>query len=290
MQSSARKPLIEAVESLRGRRVMIVGASWRKDTAHDLDLVGARAFVDVFEAMGRPSRLSLFIVARGGNPAFADQVIRTTRGAECDVEVIIPSLCNGVATLLAMTASNTVLTVHGGLGAYDAGPLGADTAALDHDLVEYVPALGGLDIEATLPAQLATGVRQRMLARELARRLSSHEPLLEALSQYGLGPSIGLGAAVLSSVGLETETVSDPALWDLFLAVERALQLRAAPVPAYTESDLADEVEFEPAHGLTTALIESTDLTREFVIDTGRPEPDTGRYVGEWQWDDDAPS
>ncbi len=274
---------IRALEARRKSRVIVVAASWREGVTHDLDLDGARAFLDVFDSLDTPDLVSLVIVARGGTPGFADQVIRTVGASGVRLEVVVPTYCNGVATLLGLYASTVVLYRHGGLGAYDSGPLSAENVRLDHDLVEYVPALGGLDVSTAAATMLATGNRQRMLARELARRVCKSDEAFEALSQYGLGKSLGLGTAQLSSVGVDAVLDDSPEIWDLFGAVERELSLRDRPSPRYTESDLGDEVEFEPASGMTTALIESASAGFRFVVDTGRPDPDTGTFRGAWE-------
>ena len=287
MSESARKAAIEAVEELRKSRVVVISSSWRHDMRHDLGVDGARAFVEVFEGLERPDILSLFVVTRGGHAHFADQVIRTIRATNTKVEVLVPTFCNGVATLLAMYASGVALHPHGGIGAYDCGPMVADAARLDHDLMDYVPALGGVHYQQSdpyLPARLASGVRERKLARELALRICPDDEVIGGLSHATLGTSTGLGAAELAAMGVDAEIVDEAVLWRLFCELEDVLELRAAPPPAYTESDLADEVEFEPAVQRTSAIIESSGSTLSFTIDTGRPAPDTGEFVGQWNW------
>ena len=287
MPDSPRKAAIEAVEKLRDSRVVVISSSWRSDMRHDLDGDGARAFIEVFETLDRPDNLSLFVVTRGGHAQFADQVIRTIRATNTKVEVIVPTFCNGVATLLALYASGIALHPHGGLGAYDSGPLAADVARLDHDLWDYVPALGGVHYQAIdphLPARLAAGVRERKLSRELALRLCPDPEAIAGLSREALGTTTALGAADLGAIGVDADIVDDPAVWTLYRELEDVLELRAAPPPAYTESDLADEVEFEPAIQRTSAVIEASGLSLSFSIDTGRPDPDTGEFIGQWNW------
>jgi hypothetical protein len=175
---------------------------------------------------------------------------------------------------------------HGGVGAYDAGPLRADDVRLDHHLIDDVPALGGIhyaDNDHTLPARLAAGMRERRLARALGERLADGDKL-NALSHLRLGTDHGLGADELAEAGFEVEATDDDALWQLYLAAEEALGILSSPAPRYTESDIGTEVEFEPAVGLLGALVESRKSSYDFELDTGRPDPDTGRYAGAWNW------
>src|SRR5690606_17844111 len=106
-----------------------------------------------------------------------------------------------------------------------------------------------------LPARLASGVRHRQLCRELSHRVARNEEALSTLASVHLGSSTGLGADELRAIGFEVRPAANPEVWQLYRAVEDELELRAAPLLAYTESDLGDEVEFEPAMGLTAAFI-----------------------------------
>ena len=176
---------------------------------------------------------------------------------------------------------------YGGLGAYDAGPLLPDAGRLDHDLIDFVPALGGVHYQGVdnhLPARLASGVRQRQLCRELSYRTIANDEALAALAAVHLGTSTGLGTEELRALGIEAHAAPQPEIWQLYRAVEDELELRSAPLLAYTESDLGDEVEFEPAVGLPAAFIASSTRSVRFILDTGQIDPDTGNYVGAWDW------
>lgn len=284
MTPPARGKLLQKLAEKRGNPVILIGASWRRDTATDLDLDAARAVIALVDELDRPERVSIVLAARGGHVAFADTVSRTFRSLGTELELLVPTLVTGVGGLLALAAAQTFVHPYGGVGAYDAGPLIVDGGALSHDLIDDVPALGGIHYttDPHLPARLAAGLRERRLARALADRLSGESIDHPHLSQLHLGTSVGLGAAELGEAGIDAQTLDDPDLWALYRATESALGLREPPAPRYTESDLGDEVEFEPAVGLIGALVESAQTSLCFELDTGRPDPDSGRYSGAW--------
>lgn len=287
MASNPRQDLLEQIQNAYGAPAMLVAASSRDDLATDLDGSAARAFIDVFAPLDSPDELTLVVDARGGRTAFADTVIRTVRATGTSLHVVIPATSTGVSTLLAFAADRVTLHHYAGLGAYDVGPMRVDVEQVDHQLWDDIPALGGIDYEhdPQLPVRLADGLRERRLSRELARRLAASRDLdIDALSVEHLGDRLALGASELVEAGLPAEDSGESLLWEMTLAVEELLGSLETPPPRYTESDLGDEVEFEPAMGLPVALVESVERSLQYVLDTGRPHPKTGRYQGHWSW------
>lgn len=277
--------LIRALEEVSESAVVVIAASWRADLATDLDAQAARAFSAVLDDAS-VDHLTLVCSLRGGEVAFADAVARSLRTRGITYDLAVPTLINGVGGLLALQARNVRIHPHGAVGAYDSGPLRIRQASMSPTLFDDVPALGGIRYEhdPSLPTRLAAGMQERRLARELAMRLAGEGVEFDALSHLRLGAELGLDPAQLCAAGFTAETWDEPTLWELFCALEDDLGLLARPTPAYTEADLGDEVEFEPAVGLLTAVIASSSRAMRYEVDTGSPDPDTGVYAGAWSW------
>ena len=280
----SRRRLIGKLEKVCGGPVLVIGASWRADIATDLDLQAARVVADLLDEVDA-KHLTVVYVARGGDVAFADAVARSLRNREVTFDLAVPTLVTGAGSLLALAASRVLIHPHGGVGAHDAGPLSARYTAMTSALFDDIPALGGIRYEhdPSLPARLASGLRERRLARVLAERLAG-EADFDALSHLRLGDDLGLDADELRAAGFDAQTWDEPALWSLHCALETELGLLAAPAPIYTEADLGDEVEFTPAVGLIAAIIETKTRTMTYELDTGSPDPDTGVFAGCWTW------
>lgn len=265
--------------------MLVVAASWRADVATDLDGQAARAVAELLDGLSA-AHITVVYVARGGDATFADAVARSIRARGATFDLAVPTLVTGAGALLALAARRILVHPHGGVGAYDAGPLRNRHASMGHALFDDVPALGGIRYEhdPALPTRLAGGMRERRLSRELAQRLVQNEADFDALSHLRLGYELGLDAAQLVAAGFDAQTWDEPALWALFRALEADLGLLQAAEPPYTEADLGDEVEFIPAVGLLGAVVETTKRSMRFELDTGSPDPDTGIYAGAWNW------
>jgi hypothetical protein len=284
--TNPRQELLADLEETHGGRAMLIAASSREDLATDLDASAARAFIEVFDRLDTPEQLTLVFDARGGRAEFADAVTRVLRASGTRLHLIVPTTSNGVASLLALSADELTIHDYAGLGAYDVGPMRLDAERLDHRLFDDIPALGGIDYahDPKLPVRLAAGLRERRLCRELARRLASEDVAYDRLSVEHLGDRLALGASELADAGFPAGGTDEELVWKFTLTVEETLGSLEAPPPRYTESDLGDEVEFEPAVGLTVALVESAEHSLTRVLDTGRPHPETGEYQGHWTW------
>ena len=279
----SRRRLIGKLEKICGGPVLIAAASWRADIATDLDGAAARAVAELLEAQ-RGEHLTIVYAARGGDAAFADAVARSLRTRKVSFDLAVPALINGAGSLLALEAARVRLHPHGGVGAYDCGPLRSRHSSMGHALFDDIPALGGIRYEhdPMLPTRLAAGMRERRLSRELAQRLAKDGVDFDALSHLRLGYELGLDAAQLNAAGFNAETWDEPALWALFRSLEADLGLLDTPEPRYVEAELGNEVEFAPAVGRLGAIIETSKRAIPYELDTGSPDPDTGVYTGAW--------
>ena len=277
---------IDDLEEVCGNRVLVIGASWRRDIATDLDRQAARAAIELVEREDAES-WTIIIAAKGGRSEFADMVVRSFRARQVPYDLAVPTMTNVIGAMLALGARKVLVHPHGGVGAIDCGPLVAEHASLNVGLFDDIPALGGISYvhDSTLPARLADGMKERRLSRLLCERIADGRDVdLGALSHVMLGDNLALGAEQLAAAGLNAETWDEPTLWSLYLALESALGVLETAAPRYTESDLADEVEFAPAEGLLGAIIATRLGELRYELDTGSPDPDTGRYAGAWSW------
>lgn len=281
----SRRRLIGKLEKRCDGPVVVIAASWRDDIATDLDIHAARVVAELLDDLDG-ERFTLVYAARGGDAAFADAVARSLRSRGVTFDLAVPTLITGAGALLALAASKILIHPHGGIGAYDVGPLRSGEARMGARLFDDIPALGGIRYEhdPSLPTRLAAGMRERRLSRELAMRLARDEADFDALSHLRLGYEMGLDAAQLRGAGFDASVYDEPALWALWCALEEELGLLQRPEPAYTEADLGDEVEFAEAVGLLGAVVETKKRSFRFELDTGSPDPDTGIFAGAWIW------
>lgn len=278
-----RRRLIRKLEAASGGPVLVIAASWRADIATDLDIAAARGVADLVDDLDT-DHLTVVYAARGGDAAFADSVARSLRARNIRFDLALPTLVTAAGSLLALASERVRIHPHGGVGAYDAGPLRNRQPEMSHALYDDIPALGGIRYEhdPALPTRLAAGMRERRLSRELAQRLVVNDADFDALSHLRLGYDLGLDAAQLTAAGFNAETWDEPALWALFGALETELGLLSLPEPPYTQSEIGAEVEFAPAVGLLGAVLETRKRSLRFELDTGSPDPDTGVYTGAW--------
>jgi hypothetical protein len=277
----SRRRLLTKLERVTEQPVLLIAASWRPDIATDLDGNAARVVSDALDTIDS-DRLTVVLGARGGEAVFADQVARSLRARGISFDLAVPTFVSGVDGLLAIAADRVLIHPHGGVGAYDAGPMQSKFSTLGPHLFDDVPALGGVEYghDPQLPARLAGGLRERRLSRQLAGRLAGEGVDYDALSHIGLGQDLGLDAEELRAAGFDAETWNEPALWSLWLSVESELGVLEAAEPPYTEADIGMEVEFAPAVGLLGALVETKKRVHRYELDTGSPDPDTGAYAG----------
>jgi hypothetical protein len=290
---AGRAELLAAVGDLIDAQVIAVASGWRSNRVVNLDEAAVRVFIDVLdaklEAAEPVEEVALVLVGRGGWPRFAEGVWRAVRGRGLRLTVVVPYRVDGVFSLLALAADERILHPYGALGAYDRRPLGQIKARLDAESAALLTRDEAVVESAR--AEIAFERRHAGLARGLMQRLVGDiDPALfeSAIAELGtrrLGSQLAIGAAELDRIGLDSRLADGELaalIWRLYRAYEHALGVREPPTPRYTESQLADEVEFEPAVGVTGALIETSDINRRFELDTGRPDPDTNMLDGRW--------
>ena len=275
--------------------LFLVASSWSADRAHDMTADAGRVFLEAArrrQSRGKKfDRATVFVMGRGGHPAFAESVARALRAEYGDYDVIVPTMVNGAFSLIISGAEKIWLHPYAGVGAIDVGPVTQQGHEMDAIVYDDVPAMGGLgaaDVEK-LAGRLARERHWRRMSRNLAGRIGRDAVDVSlALAVEDLGQELSLEAKDLCTFGFTAETLSGAAaklVWSLYESLEMELGVRRKPSPRYTETDIAGEVEFEAAVGLEAACIETTRDCFSYVLDSGRPDPDTGVYHGEWDLD-----
>ena len=255
MERGAPAELVEALSQAVGMPVVTCVSGWRSDVAVDFDEVAARHLIDRFEGYRKQRSVALFLMGRGASVGFADLVRRASRHIE--LHVLVPYLVTGRVGLAALSGHALRLGRYGAIGSVD--------APCAH---------------STNPADVAA-------SRGMARRILKTEDV-SRLTHALLGAGQGLSPDELAKLGLpasDLDADADSATWALFEAYEQALGLREGPARRYEESDVGDEVEWEFAVGLPGGFIETSDDSLVYLLDTGRPDPDTGQLAGRWTSD-----
>lgn len=291
---------LTTLEETFGRPVVLVASNWRDERAVDLDDVAARAFWDVVastraedaDADGKDGELGLVLLGRGGTAGFVDGALRAIRGFDLDLEVYLVREVNAAYTLLALAADRIVAHPHGALGAYDAGTCAASVGRLD---LETVEAFGGhsveLNVEPEEVPRLAEAAHERKMAGLQLERIVQESDgkhgarLKRGLGRERLGRELALRADELATMGLEarrSDAREGEALWALFRAVEQRFELRGAAPARFDQSGPGEEVQFEPAKAVPSAIIQTAERAFVYEMDTGKPHPDTNVYEGTW--------
>lgn len=265
--------------------------------------------------------VAVFLVGRGGYPEFAQGLCRAFRGRKIRATAVIPTQINGTLALAALGMSERVMHPYAALGAYDCPPLCGARSTPGADTLRELDALCGQDQRARqpdssiiAPADLVAIANQRSQARrarqvlgrllnkaarqtgvdadaEIGAGLSTQGEVSarveSALSWRALGDRLALSASELDALGVRSRSASSASsalIWELFESYERDLNVLRPAVPRYTESAIADEVEFTPAMEITGAVIEGAHQKFVYELDTGRPDPETGVLNGAWNW------
>ena len=290
---------LAALDAQRGYSHIAIAASWFVPRSHDLDEHAARVFLDVLEDVlsrqeGGAGEVGLVLMFRGGFAVFADSVRRALAPLTVKSASLLTSV-TGAATPIALLAQKLELAMGAGLGSAATGTIGPVSPAWNPELVDVL----GKDLFA-----LEESERRRMLGLERERRerelLSNalalsfgfsnidedqREALISALGFEGLGAQLALGARELEALGVQARWLEGDARATsrvLAHALEDLLGLKKEPAPAYTASGIGTEVEFEMATGEPGAVIASSERAWLLELDTGRPDPDTGLYQGDW--------
>ncbi len=280
---------------------LVIAVGWRDAYAHNLDEDAARSLLEVVHetAAAYPDNegLDLIVWARGGHARFADAAHHILAHHRVR-RVYVVGAVDGVGTLLALLGEEIIMGEGARLGAPAVGPLGPPSGAWDADLVARAQArfwevpepdrLRMLQVLARRRDREALTATLRRWQSPMLTTSEEHDALCAALSLDALGEDVGLGAAQLAAHGVCAEAVVPAstradALWRIRIVLEEWLGLRQKPAPSYTEAELGNEVEFEMATGVTSGIIASSSEAMMLSLDTGRPDPDTGLYAGEWK-------
>jgi hypothetical protein len=316
-------PVIALVSGWKGDHIVNVDEDALRAFLHVLDaeLAAWRARDEQVESAERadlaeqPQQVALYLVGRGGFPGFSEGVCRAVRGRNIRATAVIPGHVDGAFSLVALGVDHRLMHPYAALGAYDRPALGGIGRKMSPEIVRELIELKSfkalrqlVETEAMSARQLvdlAGSRRQAQLAGRLLARLLGAENLSSIddlaapaerqlfarverhLSTSALGTDLALSAAELTHLGLPTETANaeqGALIRRIYEAYERELQVLQPIAPRFTESDIADEVEFAPAVDLTGAIIEGPHSQLIFELDTGRPDPDTGTLSGQWSW------
>lgn len=273
-----RAGALDALSSALGMPVIAVVAGWAGERRVDFGEDALRAFLHVFDAelahqgAAKTDEVAIFLVGRGGFPEFAQGICRALRGRKIRATALIPAQINATFTLAALGMDKRLMHPYAALGAYD------------------LPALGGARGKPPRQAHHTRQLLGRLLGKTGAQS-SPDAPIQGSaeleLSTTMLGPHLALDAAQLNALGIASQLANPQQaalIWQLYDFYEQAFQVLHPAVPRYTESEIADEVEFSPAMELTGALIEGAQRTFVYELDTARPDPESGMLDGAWNW------
>lgn len=289
---------LTALEDSFGVPIVLIASRWREERAVDLGRQAARILHEIFDGLPGeydrpPEQLGLFLVGQGGRPEFVNSVTRMLAGFDVAYRCFVPGVINGAYTLLALGGDEVVVHPYGGLGAFDAAPARRIAGRLD---LETLSALREHTIEGdealagSLPRLAEMAHLRRLARRQLGRVVDGIDEgtgarVAREMTVDRLGRELALGVRELENIGVPARRADEAerdVMWELHEAVESKLGLRG-PVPErYTEAELAEEVEFEPAREVCGAVIESAYHSAVFELDTGSPDPETNMLKGRW--------
>lgn len=289
---------LTALEDTFGVPVILVASRWRKHRAVDLDRRAARILLELFDGLPgdwdrHPDQLGLFLVGRGGRPAFANSVYRVLDGFDVDYQCFIPGVVTGAYALLALGADELVLHPYGGVGAYDAPPAQRLPGRVDLETLAAIRdhlSDEGWEASESLPRLAELAHLRKLSQGQLERVVDGTDEGMGArvareMTVDRLGEELALGAGELESLGVparQADEAEREVMWRLHDSIEGDLDLRGEVPERYTESDLGEEVEFERAQAIPGAVIESAYQSAVYELDTGEPDPETSMLQGSW--------
>ncbi len=300
-----RREYIEALEGLRGSRVITYITGDRDHCRAQISGDAVRPLFDVLRQMGPVEKIDLFLYSRGGDTEVPWRIASALR-QYCETwSILIPFRANSAATLLALGADEIVFGKHGELGPIDPtryfrkrGSAVEEGISVE-DVMAYLRFTQeevGLSDQSALTESLAHlsehigavslgsvhRIRSHIQDVALQMLTSQKEPLSEHIRQkivdtlatrvYAHGHAIGCKEA--REMNLRAVAAPDDveiAMWNLFCKYEQYLKLREAPD---IEASITE-------HGKTTediaiAVVESTETVFEFL---GRFEINTVRQI-----------
>ncbi len=267
---------IKALEKNLKTKVLLIANATRPDIAVDLNELAAKHIRTLCKA---DEKYTVVLFGGGGTIGFADSTKRTLGS----FDAIVGDRISGSHSLLALCAETIHMSRYAAIGAFDSGLFWLPEAIIDGFTYDDIPALGGLNTEhdPTMPGRVA---QLRSLQRRAKIWLEANATTFDSdrLKSVNLGLDTGLSEAQISKLGFTTQSFHAPALLELLQVLDEKLGNKSAPLKRYSESDLADEVEFEFAAEVPGAIISTSDRSFTYELDTGNPHPDTGQFVGGW--------
>lgn len=299
--------MLAQLETSMGVPTFALFANWKGEYSVDVDEEAGRIFATmVLERMRRENgqEIAILLAARGGDPEFADAVLRAIWHLGLRAQVVILTRVDGAVAHLAIGAESITLHPLAGLGALDSGLLAVPPTAVTAGTLAYFP-VSPLDAplepaRELLLCRVAEDRRVRAELRTQARRLLERkiedleERELQLTFEESLGKSGTLDSWGLSQLGLECRVAPGPLaeqLEELLRWAGAHLRLYGEPPQRYRVSDsFAEEVEFDLATTIEAAAILSSEDAWIYELDTGSPDPDALKLKGNWKpWDPEKP-
>ncbi|MFW5968398.1 MAG: SDH family Clp fold serine proteinase, partial [Persicimonas sp.] len=258
-RAAPREAFREELADELGMPVITVVSGWEGNTVVNLGEEAARAFLAVLDAelegrKRRPKSVGLFLIGRGGFASFADGVTRALEGRDLSLRALIPYQTDGAFSLISLAAKRCLLHPYGALGAYDRRPLGRIVEEIDAELIaELSISADEVAADDEVVARIAAERRHARLARRLMERLVGGADsklasrLAAQMSAEVLGRQLALSAAELKDLGVSAKLAGGDlaeTMWALYRAYATELGVLEPAIPRYTESEVADEVEF----------------------------------------------
>lgn len=257
-------------------KILVIASASRQDIAVDLNELAAKHIRTLCKD---GEKYTVVLFGGGGELGFADSVKRTLG----NFDAIVGDRISGSLSLLALCADTIQMSKHGAIGAFDSGLFWRPDASIDGFVYDDIPALGGLktDHDPMMPGRVA---QLRNFQRRAKIWLEANGPTFEIdrLKSVNLGLDTGLSETQIGELGFSTNALNASDLLDLLNVLDEKLGNKSVPLLRYSESDLADEVEFEFAAEVPGAIISTSERSFTYALDTGNPNPDTGQFVGGW--------
>lgn len=114
-----RSPLIAQLEAARNSKVIIYVTGDRPDVGIQINWDAYDHFVNHLDKIGVVKKISLFLYTRGGSTSAARGLVHLVQQFCDELEVIVPSRAHSAGTLMALGASQIVMTKQATLGPID---------------------------------------------------------------------------------------------------------------------------------------------------------------------------
>ena len=291
---AGRREHIEALESLRGSRVITYITGDRERCGAQISEDAVRPLFDVLRQMGPVEKIDLFLYSRGGSTEVPWRIASALRQYSETWNVLIPFHANSAATLLALGADEIVFGKHGELGPIDPTRYfqqpgsAVDEGISVEDVMAYLRFVQeevGLSDQSALAESLAllsehigavslgSVHRIRSHIRDVALRMLTsqkypfskqiRETIVDTLATrvHAHGHAIGYKEAremnLRAVVAQDNEEI---AMWNLLCKYEQDLKLREPPDIEAGVAEHGKKIE-----KLAIAVIESTETAFEFL-------------------------